>query len=324
MSRYVERAENITRILTVNFNALLDIPMDETQGWRPIITSTGDEALYLDCFNEFRATNVIEFMLWHPANPNSVTNCITRARENARSVREQISSEMWEHINKLYFFARELNHDAVKRSPQEFFVRVREGSHAFQGITHATLTHGDGYEFIQLGKHLERATTTCRILDAKYSTVNELPEGSPESSLQLIAMLKSCSAFEAFRKSNASSLQTWRVLEYLLLSDVFPRAVRYCVNRSEESVQILTSDPKRMSSGNTPQRVLGRIASDLQYLDIRDVLSQSVHDYLDELLERINLLGDSISRMYFSSQVILVAPRTANAAIRVQEQQQQQ
>src|SRR3954452_11906707 len=106
MSRYVERAEDITRILTVNFHTLLDAKTADAQAWQPIIAITGDEDLFRRTFDEFNARNVSEFLLWHAINPNAVTTCITHARENARGVREQISSEMWEHLNRLYFLVR--------------------------------------------------------------------------------------------------------------------------------------------------------------------------------------------------------------------------
>src|SRR5258705_4000059 len=164
MARYIERAEDLTRLLAVNFNALLDTQPEEAgQGWQPLIAIAGDEKVFGEAYDEVTAQTVIEFFLWNPLNPNAVTACINRARENARSVREQISSEIWEHINRLYFLVRDVKRRAVLASPSDFFNQVRDGSHAFQGITTATLTHGEPYHFIQLGLHLERADKTARI-----------------------------------------------------------------------------------------------------------------------------------------------------------------
>jgi uncharacterized alpha-E superfamily protein len=323
MSRYIERAENVTRILAVNFNALLDAPMDDDASWRPLIATGGDDALFGDIHADYSTRNVIDFMLWHTANPNAVINCITRARENARGVREQISSEMWEHLNKLYLTLRETDRDAAGRSPAEFFIKVREGSHAFQGITHATLSHGEGYEFIQLGKYIERAGTTLRMLDAKYLSAQQAPEGSAESQLQLIAMLKSCSAFEAFRKGNPVNLQAWRVLDYLLLSETFPRAVRYCVRAASHALDAISVDPNR-AGGATPQKLLGRIAADLDFVDLRDVLSANVHEYLNDLQGDLGGVAEAIARTCFSTQVMLAAPRSVRQAMAASQQQQQQ
>ncbi len=323
MSRYIERAEDITRILTVNFHALLDTRLEDLErGWQPLIEITGDEALFSQHYRQHNAQTVSEFLLWHPANPNAVVACIQRARENARSVREQISSEMWEHLNRLYFLIRGVNRQSVLRGPHEFFSQVRDGSQAFQGVTDATMTHGEAYEFIQLGKFLERAEKTCRILDVKYATLNTLregaPEGGPEASLQLVAMLKSCSAFEAFRKQAAFHLQAGPVAEYLLLSRNFPRAVLFCLKRCQRAVAAISEENDRLSNPATvSQRALGRICSELEYLDIQEVLDERMHPFLSRLLRQINLAGDDITRDYFNAQVILPSPR------RQQAQQQQ-
>lgn len=326
LSRYIERAENLTRILTINFNALLDMPMvDAHKSWRDLLNTLGDTSLYDDLYAEINGRNVIDYTLWHTNNPNSVVNCIIRARENARSVREQISSEMWEHLNRLYHHLRSMNHEVARRSPHEFFTIVRDGSHAFQGITNTTMPHGEGYEFIQLGKYIERAGMTLRVLDSKYTTVNALPEGLPEASLHLIALLKSCSAFEAFRKSNGSQLQAARVAEFLLLSPEFPRAVRFCLQHCVASVNAIAGQEadviRVVADRQPPQRLFGKLNAELEYLDMQDVLDRSLVDYIADLYTRINWAGDSITRSFFNTQVILPPPRGINA---LQQSQQQQ
>jgi uncharacterized alpha-E superfamily protein len=322
MSRYIERAEDMTRILAVNFQALLDTRLEDVQqGWQPLVVITGDEDLYREHFSHYNAQSVSEFLLWHPANPNSVVACLTRARENARSVREQISIEMWEHLNRLYFLIKDTNRAAVLRGPHEFFRQVRDGSQAFQGIAEATMTHGDAHEFIQLGKYLERADKTARILDVKYAAVNTLQEGSPAASLQLIAMLKSCSAFEPFRKAHAAEMQAARVAEYLLLSRDFPRAVYFCLDRSLRAINTLlgeTTRPLSASPVNSAQRLLGRLCAEMEYLDISEVLGERMDPYLNQLLIRLNQAGDEIARTYFNTQVILPGPKSYQA---VQAQQ---
>jgi len=305
MSRYVERAEDVTRILTVNFNTQLDAKVQDLQNvWRPIIAITGDDELFNKHFDEYSSRTVSEFLLWHPDNQNAVTTCITLARENARSVREQISSEMWEHINRLYFLVRDLKREIGARGPYEFFDQIRIGSHAFQGITNETMAHGEAYEFIQIGKHLERADKTVRIIDVKYAAVNRL-SGGPEVSLQLIAMLRSCSAFEAFRKTQASQLQAARVAEFLLLSQEFPRAVSYCLQRALRSVNLISENGGNKRNLLSPQRALGRICSELGYLEIDEVLNQNMHPYLDRLLKSVNEAGNDMTTTYFNTQVIL-------------------
>jgi uncharacterized alpha-E superfamily protein len=315
MSRYVERAEDITRILTVNFHTLLDTKAEDAQAWKPIIAITGDEELFSKHFDECNGRNVSEFLLWHPANPNAVTTCITLARENARGVREQISSEMWEHLNRLYFLVRDIKRELTARGPYEFFDKIRHGSQAFQVITNETMTHSEAYEFIQIGKHLERADKTVRTIDVKYASVNLLREG-PESSLQLIAMLRSCSAFEAFRKTHISQLNAARVAEFLLFNQQFPRAVAYCLQRALRSITLMSEDSK----STKPYRSLGKICSELDYLDINELLGPNMHPYLEQLLKKMNQASDEITRTYFNTQVILPAEYPP----RQQQTQQQQ
>ena len=309
MSRYIERAEDMTRVMVVNFHTLLDAQqLDSEVSWRPLITMTGDGALFESHYDAYSAANVIDFILWNPNNPNAVVWCMTQARENARSVREQLSREMWEYLNRLYISVREVNRAATSREPLGFFSQVRDGSHAFQGITNETMTHGEGYQFIQLGKHLERADKTARILDIKYEAVRAAPDADSDASLQLIAMLKSCSAFEPFRKTYASHIEPGRIVQFLLLDREFPRAVAYCLNRALAAVDWIsgTDDPARHGTGRTaPQRTLGRLCSELEYLDLLEVLGAPLHSYLDQLVFRINRAADAVTHTYFSTQVIL-------------------
>lgn len=353
MSRYIERAEDITRILTVNYHAMLDLPIeDEARAWAPLIKITGDTGRFEKAFGSpqdfpegespYTGRNVSEFLLWHPMNPNAALTCVNRARENARSVREQISTEMWEAINRLYFLAKEVNKAAVLRGPAEFFAQLRDGSHIFQGITHATMTHNDAYEFIQLGKHIERADKTSRTVDVKYASLDGLEDGSPQAALQLLAMLRSCSAMEAYRKEY-QQVQTWRVAEFLLLSRDFPRSVRFCLNQCRQAANVISGGDNDMAvsmNGNgmsmgmsmqmnmnlrsnapaqtSPQRIFGRLVSEMEYLDIREVLGEDMHPYLDQLQQRINRAGDEITLTFFNTQIIL--PGAYNS----QQAQQQQ
>lgn len=318
-SRYIERAEDLTRLLSVNFHALLDIGGGEAaRRWRRLIALTGDETIFARHFEEASARSVSEFMLWHPANPNAVAACVDRARENARGVREIISSEMWQQLNRLRLLVRGVSRDAVLAGPHEFFGQVRDGSQAFQGIAGATMTHGEAYQFIQLGKYLERAEKTVRILDVEYETVSDLSEGSPEASLQLTSLLRSCSAFEPFRRASAP-LQVVRVVEYLLLNREFPRAVQFCLERCRWALDAVAGAgaPDRSARKEAPQRAVGRLCADLQYLDLMEVVQVGLRPYLRVLLERINATSDEIARCYFNTQVILPGAKP-------DEQQQQQ
>jgi uncharacterized alpha-E superfamily protein len=318
MGRYIERAEDLTRLLAVNFNALLETqPESARHGWQPLVRMTGDEDLFCTLYGEANAQTVSEFMLWHPQNPNAVVTCVTRARENARSAREQISSEMWEQLNRLYFLVRDASRPAVLSSPSQFFQQVRDGSQAFQGITTATLTHNEPYQFIQLGLHLERADKTARILDAKYLALSRLEKDSVDTALQLIALLRSCSAFEPYRRASNGELVSQAVVQYLLLDPDFPRAVFYCLIRSLHALQQISGESVTPTKPDHPLRTLGRIRADLEYMDQQDMLGEKMDPFLTRLMERLNGVGVDIVRTFFSTRVIL-------PEMRPQQQQQQQ
>jgi uncharacterized alpha-E superfamily protein len=314
-SRYIERAEDITRLLDVNFHALLDAPAAEHRAsWQQLVKIGTDDGAYHEHFSDFTARPVTEFLLWHRANPYAVTTCIALARENARSVRELITREMWEQINKLYFLVRDVDRAAALAGPHEFFRRVREGSHAFQGVTTATMPHGEGFQFVQVGTHLERADKTLRILDVKNAALEDVPPDSLAASTRLVALLKSCSAFEAFRKSRTIQLEPVGVADYLLLDRSFPRSVLFCLERCLDAINAISAQR------NGPHHSLGRLCAELSYTQIDEVAARPLTTYLAELLGRMNRIGEEISRTYFSTQVLAAEPVMQHH----QQQQQQQ
>ena len=319
MARYIERAEDLTRLLAVNFNALLDSePRDARSGWESVIRVNGDEALFAEIHGEADAQSVSQFLFWEPLNPNSVVACITRARESARSVREQISSEMWEAINRLYFLTCNANRTDMQTNPTEFFRMVRGRAQAIQGITTATMTHSEPYHFIQLGLSLERADKTARIIDAKYHQLNRPSISAAEASLQLIALLRTCSAFEPYRRVSAGQLEIENVVEYLLLNHEFPRAVLFCLNLSLGVLDRIGEDPTIQTKSESPRRALGRLTADLEYLDIQEILGENMAPFFNRFLLQFNAVGSDIARTYFNTSLILPDERPR------QQQQQQQ
>ena len=312
-ARYVERAENVTRILDVNFHALLDMQVeDRGQAWHRIVQLLGDEDAYAEHYDEATAVDVSDWVLWHDGNPNAVVNCITLARENARSVREQISGEMWEAINKLFLLVRGANHRTVSRGPRAFFEELRNYAHLFQGTADATMTHGDPYEFIRLGLHLERAATTVRVVASRYPVAVSLDEDDPGRARELIALLESCSAFEAFVKRHGTMFEPLTIADELIRSPDFPRAVRYCLAAGLDAVTRISSDQA------LAHRILGRMVADLAYGEVDDVSGDVVTQTLGRVLTGIHSAGDAITKAYFSSRALPAS------AIGMQEAQQQQ
>ena len=299
--RYIERAEDTSRLLHVNFHGLLDADLpDRGRAWRELILLLGHEELFREHFDEYTAHAVTEFMLWHPANPDAVTACVARARENARGVREQISSEMWEHLNRLHLLVSRTRPTAVLASPHDFFVRIREGSHAFQGVMKATLPRGEAYEFLELGTHLERADATARLLAIKLPGL-AADEAAPAMHGRLSSLLKCCGAFEAFRKQESDELRAPRVVGYLLLERRLPRAVCFCLELSLSAIRAISGEAVR------PERAIGRVFGELAFTELHS-LDESTELLLARVRRGLADAADEIAAGYFTTRVIPPGP----------------
>jgi uncharacterized alpha-E superfamily protein len=299
--RYIERAEDTSRLLQANFHGLLDADLpDRGRAWRELIVLLGLDDVFREHFDEYAAPAVTEFMLWHPANPDAVTACVARARENARGVREQISSEMWEHLNRLHLLVSRTRPKAVLASPHEFFVRIREGSHAFQGVMKATLPRGEAYEFLELGAHLERADGTARVLAVTVPTLTD-DEPASVTNARLSNLLRACGAFEAFRKQESDELRAARVVAYLLLERSLPRAVCFCLEQCLSCIRAISGPALR------PEWAMGRIFSELAFTELQ-VLDPATDQLLQRVMSGLLEAADEIAAGYFTTRVIPPGP----------------
>lgn len=304
MNRYVERAENIARFIDVNLTLLLDSPIGTSQQWKPLVMTTGDLPIFEERYGEANADNVIRFLTFDRAYPNSIISCLNAARENARSVREIISSEMWQQINAFYHFVNDAANEEMLNF-QTFFSEVKLASHLFAGVASATMTHNDGWHFGLMGRLLERADKTSRIVDVKYFIL--LPSvkdvGTTLDQLQWIALLRSASAYEMYRKRGLHRITPTSVAEFLVLDREFPRSIRYCIRQAERSLHQITGTPE--GTWNTEiERYLGKLRSDLDYITISDVMESGLHEFLDDLQRRTNEVGIKLSETFFAVQPV--------------------
>jgi uncharacterized alpha-E superfamily protein len=305
MSRYIERAENVARFVDVNLNLMLDLPIGSTQQWQPLVDITGDTKAFAARHGAATQHSVIEFLTFDTANVNSILSCLRAARENARSVREIISSEMWEQLNESYLMVTDAARlGGYPSDPQELFASVKMASHQFAGVTDATMTHGEGWHFCQLGRMLERADKTSRILDVKYFLL--LPEvedvGTTFDDLQWAAVLRSASAFEMYRKRHGRIAPT-PIVDFLLLDCEFPRAIHFCLRAARESVHAISGTPAGMFRSNVEQ-LLGALCSELAYAQIEDVIQSGLHEYLDVLQTKMNQVGTGVHETFFATRVV--------------------
>jgi len=323
MSLYIERAENVARLLDVNLQFLLDFQGLNDQlleeHWGSILASSGGEEQFEELYEAADSQSVTEFLAFDPRNPNSILSCVFAARENARMIRDQISSEMWETINELYLFLKARNALEVwAAGPYEFFQQVKRYSHLFQGLTDATYSRSEGWEFIQLGKLIERADKTTRILDVKYHIL--LPSasdvGGAVDTAQWHAVLRSASALDAYRRYYVHEILPWKVADFLIFSDSFPRSLHYCVSQLAGFVNRILGE-----TSATPRTAAARAArellADLQSLTIADVLEKGLHEFLIEVQDSLDGIGDEVV------QTTMFYPVESGPEEHQQQQQQQ-
>ena len=313
MSRYIERAENVARFVDVNLNLMLDLPgTASSPQWQPLVEITGDTEAFAAHYGEATQRNIIQFLTFDTENVNSILSCLRSARENARSVREIISSEMWEQLNQAYLM---VNAAAGTRGylsdPQELFESVKMASHLFAGVTDATMTHGEGWHFCRLGRKLERADKTSRILDVKYFLL--LPDvqdvGTTVDDVQWAAVLRSASAFEMYHKRHGRIAPS-RIVQFLLLDREFPRAIHFCLISARESVHAISGTPAGMFRSPVEQ-LFGLLCSEMAYAQVDDIIGGGLHEYLDTLQTKLNQVGQHVQETFFASRAAPPAPRRA-------------
>lgn len=305
MSRYIERAENTARFLDVSFHQRLDLTDTDDDSdlyWRRLVAATGDPARYEKLFSIYDAETVTEYLIFSRENASSIKSSIWFARENARTMIESISSEMWEEINSKYHFLQQISIRHVQQDPYKFYKEIKDASHLFQGTTDATMLRNEGWEFMQVGKHLERAINTARLLDAQHSVLTRHNAGaapSPANIIEWMGVLKSCSGFEAYCKARTSQIEPDTLLQFLVLDRSFPRSIYFAVAATEAALWSI-SGSSRHHYANSADRLIGKIAADMSYTTIEDIRECGLRLYLDSLQHRLGELAHQIHRIYFA------------------------
>lgn len=302
MSRYVERAEHIARLLLISSEGLIDVgDLDDElidKHWLSILQimhlegpPAGDGPL---------ATRIAEYMTLDTTNPNSLINCLNRARENARGIRELISAEMWEQLNVLYWSMRSDAKTLFRESPDQLYRQIMTGSMLFHGLSYHTLDHGQRWQFIQLGKYFERITVTCRILKAKYEILRDAEE-SMEASLMNIhwgSVLRSCCSIEGYRRTYLAEMNPVNVAQFLVLQADFPRSVRFGVHQTLRAIAAIRSAVRPRAVDPT-ERILGRLDAQLEYAEPKDLMSGGLPNYLERILANIAEAALAVHRSFF-------------------------
>ncbi|MBS0210364.1 MAG: alpha-E domain-containing protein [Planctomycetes bacterium] len=324
MSRYVERAENVARFIDVTLNLSLDAAAHLAHQWSPLIYITGDHEPFLEHYGEANQANVIQFLTFDDQNPNSIINCLRYARENARTIREIISSQMWEELNKFFLLVQSAKSEGTAlESPYEFFERIKLCGALLEGVAESTMSRGEAWHFRRLGRLIERADKTSRILDVKYYLL--LPSaadvGTPLDTNHWAALLKSASALEMYRKVHGS-ITPARVVEFLVLDRDFPRAMHFCLLRAEQSLLSITGGSMGTYNTVVEQR-LGRLRSELDYAMVNEIILGGLHQFIDGFQTKLNQVGEAISETFLASHPAhATAAEPVAAAVGASVQQQ--
>jgi len=314
--RYLERADNTARFIDVNLHMSLDAPIAFSDQWEPLVAITGNREAFSERYTEASRDNVLQFLTHDRENPSSIVSCLNRARENARTTREVISSEMWEQINRYYLMVSNRGSAQLRSSRDAFtfYSEVKLLSNLIAGVADNTMSHDDGWHFFRLGKMIERADSTSRLLDVKYFLLLPSVEGvgGPVDEMQWTMVLGSASALEMYRK-RFGQVAPIDVVDFLLLDPNFPRSVLFCLVHADDSLRDITGSPPG-AYRNRAEQWLGLLKAELAYASVADIIASGLHEFLDGLQGKLNKVGFAIGDAFFNVQDItpVVVPGPSN------------
>lgn len=296
MSRYLERAENTVRQLDVTMSLMLDPGAESVETrWRRMIAALGNPT-GMSWSGSLDA--MARKLVFDPVSPASVTFCVNGARENARQVREEISTEMWQRLNRLYHQMHTLSAQAEFHSGlSDTLASIVDGVHLFQGVGASTMIHGQGWQFIRLGRYLERAYATATLLEVYQPELSHVHEHIGTPYLELVGLLRCCTAFEAYCQVYTADLSPARILEFLLLNRDFPHAIRYCVDCIRHAIESI----QRTGGRRSPEELsssIGRLDAQLSFTSISEILSADPAAFLHTIREQCLRIHEMIYRYY--------------------------
>lgn len=292
--RYVERAEDTARMVDVTYHTLLESPPgEEVDAWLELLEVLHLRGAYEADRDGATPADMTRFLVLDEDNQGSILSAVSLARENTRSVRELVSTELWEAVNSFYLELRRRDLGAdLASQPYELFAVVKRRCQTITGVAVETMPRDEGWRFFTLGRMLERAEMTSRLLDVRFGQL--VSYAAPVAFHHWVAVLKSASAFEAYRKAYRASMEPANVVEFLLLSPDFPRSVRYCLEHAEQQLARL-GDPQQLGPA---RRRIGRAFAELQYREV-DELLDDLHPFLDRMQHHVWRVADAVADEFF-------------------------
>jgi uncharacterized alpha-E superfamily protein len=300
ISRYLERAEHTARLVDV----ARDLGLDRAAAVRSRAIDRLYSSLGLPAADAEQS--LVTLALFDGSHRNSVAACIVAARENARQVREEISSDMWEQINDLFLRVRKLQEASAGGRTHYVSRVIVEGVHLFAGITDATMGHGEGWQYLQAGCFLERVASTASLLDALLVDKGDAAPAALDQA-DWVALLRSCSALEGYCRRYTADVRPERVTEFLLLDPECPRSIRFSATRLETALRAIARYTGRPSGGRA-ERLSGRLRSSLDYAQVDEILSDDPHAYLTGVSRQCSQIHSAIYQSYISYSIETALP----------------
>jgi uncharacterized alpha-E superfamily protein len=298
MSRYLERAEHTARVIAVQLNLMLERgaesqSQEDNEHWARVLRSLGVE------MTDGQAAQALAQSLVHgTASHSSIVASVTSARDNARQVREQISSEMWEQLNRLFHEVKRAHADEVWDAI-DFLQGIKEGAHLFQGVTDSTMTHGEGWQFIQVGRFLERAVALSALVAVHFREFYRSNDGVGAEYLEWIGLLRSCTAFESYCKAYTADLRPNQIAEFLVLHAGFPHSIRFSADAVEAALKEIGGEISGRRSSRV-ERIAGRLRATLGFGQIDEIMSGGLHAYLDAVLRQCGQVHSALYQTYIT------------------------
>ncbi len=295
--RYLERAENTARLIRVNSHLMLDTPKGISLGWEPLISITGLGKNFDDFYTEATERNVVKFLIGDLNNPSSILNSLAMARENCRTVRDIIPRTAWQNLNKLYLFAKEsVSSGLTKKGRDEYLDGIIASSQQLNGLLYSVMYQDEAWLFLRIGRNIERAEMTTRILDVRSSDLltdeEELFESRSLEGVQWISVLKSLSAYSIYRRTVQVRVSRTPVLNFLFHDTHFPRAITHCLNSVEESLGNLPRN-------NIPLKSLRLLVQKINARKMDHLEQEALHKFIDEIQSSIRRFHLAIEKQYF-------------------------
>jgi uncharacterized alpha-E superfamily protein len=296
MARYIERAENTARLINVNTNLILDLPKSANIGWMPIIEILGTEQLFNEQYDSPEERNVLRFIISDQKNPGSIVSSLALARENARTIRDIIPRETWERINDLFMFAKSNAQSGIaRRHRYDYLSKVITGAQTITGQLAGTMLHDIGYDFLRMGRNLERTDMTTRIIDVRSADLfeHEHEALTPYESIQWMSVLKSLTAYQMYRRSVQVRVSRPYVLRFILKDRNFPRAVSHTLGEVEAC---LASLPRNKEV----KKQLGEMQKFVLNADPAVLKQNELHKFIDAMQLKLIQFHETVAETYFA------------------------